>query len=418
MPHICIHLDQGTREDYARVFTGVGTEYDLVCPECGRGDLAVITVNLIAVTAERFAEIERSNYWNTEHAIVGRPQLRERATNLRFVHELIDFQSKLPQPIVDIAPVTDSAEGACLVLDESGDVYRLDLAKRSIRRLMNCLEPGRRLAPNWSLHASLDGELAAVVETRGSYGIVLDLNATSPTMRLDRGNEEVEHSNFPIAFVVIDGKTRLLHATDWNRLDISDPRTGELLTARSLQPPPIGQNRPAHDLDYYHAGLTVSPAGNWVIDNGWVWHPRGVITTWNVRSWLQGNPWESEDGPTRKELCWRTYFWDGPLCWIDDKTVAGWGYGNDDKNLIPAVLLFDVQTGNQLTWFAGPVGKLAYDHYLFSFSPEAGASVWDSATGERLLHDVSFCPTIYHSGARHFISILPNGQLSISWLAE
>ena len=41
-----------------------------------------------------------------------------------------------------------------------------------------------------------------------------------------------------------DGETRLVHATDWNRLDISDPMTGRLLTARGVTVGP-GRERPA-----------------------------------------------------------------------------------------------------------------------------------------------------------------------------
>ena len=260
--------------------------------------------------------------------------------------------------------------------------------------------------------------MAAVVESRGRHGIVLDLDAGRPTMRLDRGGYRFEHSDFPAAFFEIDGRLRLVHGTDWNRLDISDPRTGALLTDRSPPSYRRGEERPEHYLDYFHGGLVVSPGGEWIMDNGWVWMPLGYVTAWGLRRWLRDNPWESEDGPSKRWLCGRHYYWDGPLCWIDDRTVAIWGYGNDDENLIPAALLFDAETGRLTRWFAGPAGSFAFDRYLFSYSTEAGTSVWDIATGERLLHDASFCPTAYHPGAGRFITVLPGGQFRLTRLVE
>jgi hypothetical protein len=283
---------------------------------------------------------------------------------------------------------------------------------------MTALDQGTALNPKRSLVVSPGGEMAAVVESRGRYGIVLDLEAGRATMTLDRGGYRVEHSNFPAAFFVSEGRLRLVHATDWNRLDISDPRTGTLLTDRAPTSDRKGEERPEHCLDYFHGRLSTSPGGEWVVDNGWVWTPVGVVTTWSLRRWLGDNPWESEDGPSRRRLCQRFYYWDGPLCWIDDRALAVWGFGNDDENLIPAALIFDVESGRLDRWFAGPVGSFAFDRYLFSYSTEAGTSVWDVATGERVLHDASFCPTAYHPGAGRFLTALPGGQFRLTWLVD
>ena len=81
-------------------------------------------------------------------------------------------------------------------------------------------------------------------------------------------------------------------------------------------------------------------------------------------------------------------------------------------------MLFDAESGRQVRWFAGPVGSLVFDRYLFSFSADAGTSVWDIATGERLLHDAAFCPTAYHPGAGQFVTILPGGGFRLSRLVQ
>src|SRR5206468_60469 len=117
------------------------------------------------------------------------------------------------------------------------------------------------------------------------------------------------------------------------------------------------------------------------------------------------------DGESKKSLCWRDYYWDGPLCWIDDRRLAVWGYGRDDEWLIPAACVFDVVTGEQDRWFAGPKGSLTFDEYLFSYDPIEGTCVWDVATGERLVQERDFCPDGYHREAKHFVSLLSNGMV-------
>ncbi len=47
--------------------------------------------------------------------------------------------------------------------------------------------------------------------------------------------------------------------------------------------------RPLHYLDYFHGELSVSPAENWIADNGWVWHPSGIVTSWSLQAWFNGN---------------------------------------------------------------------------------------------------------------------------------
>src|SRR5262249_31206211 len=162
------------------------------------------------------------------------------------------------------------------------------------------------------------------------------------------------------------------------------------------------EERPEHYLDYFHGGLAVSPGGDWIVDNGWVWHPLGGVISWSLRRWIEENPWGSEDGLAKRGLWGPDYFLDGPPCWIHERTVAIWGYGNDEENLIPAALLFDVESGRRVRWFAGPIGSFIFDRYLFCSSPDAGTSAWDVATGERLFQDASFRPTTFHPGTGEF----------------
>ncbi len=95
-----------------------------------------------------------------------------------------------------------------------------------------------------------------------------------------------------------------------------------------------------------------------------------------------------------------------------------WGYGQDDEWLIPAAWLFDVASGEEVRWFAGPTGTLVFDTYLFSLSEQSGTAVWDATTGERPLLDPALRPTRYHHGAKQFLTLLPDGSFQLSRLHE
>ena len=67
------------------------------------------------------------------------------------------------------------------------------------------LDADVNLAEEISLHLSQDGDLAAVVNPFGQYGVVADLTSGQITMRLERGNYHTKHCRFPISFVNLDG---------------------------------------------------------------------------------------------------------------------------------------------------------------------------------------------------------------------
>ncbi|RYG21582.1 hypothetical protein EON82_18565, partial [bacterium] len=109
------------------------------------------------------------------------------------------------------------------------------------------------------LHLSPDEQFAAVVERFGQFGRVFELSTGHKTMDLDRGDYHPETSVHPAAFFTLDGRTLLVHGTDWNRLDVSDPETGEVMTTREPTSCVDAGDVPEHYLDYFHAGLSVSP---------------------------------------------------------------------------------------------------------------------------------------------------------------
>jgi hypothetical protein len=86
-----------------------------------------------------------------------------------------------------------------------------------------------------------------------------------------------------------------------------------------------------HDPDYFHGVIYVSPRGAYIADDGWVWRPSGIPSVWSLDRWLSHNVWESEDGPTRINLCARAYYWEEAATWIDERFIAIGGIGEDDS---------------------------------------------------------------------------------------
>ena len=279
--------------------------------------------------------------------------------------------------------------------------------------------------------ANRNGRLLVVFEEFNSKAVVVDASSGSVTMMLDRGNYHTEQCRYPVAFFERNGRSLLVHATDWNRLDISDPYTGELLTPR-VSPRYEDKKRPAHYLDYFHAGLAISPDAHWITSNGWVWAPWGGVRCWDLARWLNENVWESEDGPSVTTLCDAGYYWNRPLCWIDDHTVAWWGIGNDDEIMVPAIVVHDMNGGEDKVIVPGPLkgptkhmvsyqldgsprkvyqttGRMLFDQWLFAWRAEGEFSAWDLSDGSRVYHRTDISPQAYHYGRREFLCRADDG---------
>jgi hypothetical protein len=408
---VCRHLLETKGTAYFQHFTGKGPEYQLVCSPCRQASSK--EERLRTVCPQCLASIREEGSWE---GITGRPHVAERSSKLHFSHETVRIDSLANDRILDIQPVQSVDQQLWVAVTQGGQYWELDLDNLTAVPLCQPLGSALIFSEPISLHLSGNGRMAAVVNTRGRHGTVVDLATRNTTMSLQRDNYHNEHCTFPIAFCDTDGGQLLIHGTEWNRLDFSDPKTGKLLSARSPTTYQRGERRPEHYLDYFHCGLAVCPNQDYIADNGWVWHPCGVVAIWSARRWVRENVWESEAGQSKKHLCHRDYYWDGPLCWIGDDRLAVWGYGEDDEWLLPAVRIFDVVSGKEIGWFPGPQGTLFFDRYLFSADSNEGTSVWDVATGERLLRQDSFCPLRYHRGTKSFLTAQTNGLFQVSKL--
>jgi predicted NAD-dependent protein-ADP-ribosyltransferase YbiA (DUF1768 family) len=407
----CEHLlaDGAWNRPFHRSFTGQGSAYNLICPACFAALPKPPPLRKIC------GDCHEGLHSGNRGPDAGAPVFPERATDLRFEHRTVRLPGLDEAEIIAITPIPLEAS-VWLMLDKSGRLHRVDLAR-------GCSEAGGAApddaidrAVGLTLRAAPDGRLAAIAEREGRRAVVIEPATGRITMRILRDNYHEKHCPFPIAFFAVGARLYLAHATAWNRLDVSDPATGEILTARLIAPYEK-DTRPPHYLDYFHADLIPSPDGERVIDNGWVWHPSGCVRAFSLRRWVEENLYESEDGPTVKELCWREYYWGGPVAWLDATTVAVWGLGDDDRLLTPGARVFNGVTGEEIRSFAGPAqGFASQPPYLIAFDNESGTSVWDVTTGERLAREPGLCPIEQHPASRELISRVPGEGFRVSRL--
>jgi hypothetical protein len=407
---MCRHLLGSEGEDHVRLLTGRGLDFDLCCPACDRAALDGDPPEPVSACEGCVTRCTEDD-WYTLLAWRGEPEILTRAELLESA--VVDVP--LPVTAIDLVPAAAGTRPVWLLLATDGRIGRFDAGSGTWTQLAQATVPdepdhrpwcGHRLRRR--LHACPFGRFAAVVNDYGHHGQVIDLRTGTPTLTLQGGRHHPETVPFSLAFARHRDRTVVIHRTGWNRLDVSDAATGELLTRRE----PAGSNRaeslPEHYLNYFHGALHLSPGGRWIADDGWVWTPAGLPHSWDAGRWLEDNVWESEDGPSLRGLCVRAYHWDTPMCWTDESLLAISGIGSDDQAMLPGVRIFDVTTGTEVAAFAGPAGPLfAAGGRLYAAAPD-GLQAWDPATGERTGTIPGFVPASHHPGAGELAGISGN----------
>lgn len=412
---------------YYRWLTGVGLEAELLCAECAARREAGETIEVVSICEPCRAMLEED--LGDLRGVRGTPEFR---TRLEPIHATLT-ETRLPwrsDEVLDLAAVEAEA-GTWLVVLRDGSVWRLGAHSGGVDHVCSVELPpeepkhepwaGHLLTPR--LHTSLDGTFAAVVHDYGRHGRVYDLRTGRRTVELDGGDYHPETVPFSFAFVEREGRTVAIHRTAWNRLDVSDAATGDLLTDRGPTSYRDGEERPEHYLDYFHGRLLVGPDGRWIVDDGWVWHPVGIPTVWDVGRWLDANVWESEDGPSRVSLAYRDYYWDHGMCWIDSDRIALEGIGDDDERMIDGVRVFtaaesDASRGawrlaRELHAFAGPSGRFFSDgRRLFAVGDDA-LTIWDVEAGALVARIDGFIPIRQHAHDQELVEL--SGELLRRW---
>ena len=128
--------------------------------------------------------------------------------------------------------------------------------------------------------SSADGKYAVIYEQLGTKGLLLEDGEIIREL-----NRSFNHANvyeYPVCFAKLESQRDvLIHCPDeYNRIEIEDVRTGELLTKCDTRKPK----------DFFHSRLATSPNGKLLLSAGWVWHPFDAVCVWDIA--------ESIDQPT------------------------------------------------------------------------------------------------------------------------
>ncbi len=240
-----------------------------------------------------------------------------------------------------VAVLSDRTRLEAIVICDSGRILLSDLARQTTSELGHLrFEPWKL---NLQVHTS--GSFVGITQKNGTLGVILNLTDPAFEKRLERGDYCANVSEFPIAFFSKNGRTYLIHGTDWNRLDITCLDSDELLTERVVAYDEATDTETNY-FDYFHSSLLVSPDAKYFVSNGWHWHPYGRITLYPIDKFLV----EFEDSHLDIDLVAKdepeeaTYQqgWDLPTCWLDDQTLAiGYnrGIGYYGKRNFPSEVL-------------------------------------------------------------------------------
>ena len=210
----------------------------------------------------------------------------------------------------------------------------------------NCLYQFNRQNADFSLIAKLENltqkdtiliyqhsDYVCVAENFATQGAVVN-RCNGNVMPISREDYHADVSSYSIGFLERNGHTLLIHQTDWNRLDITDLTTGQLLTDRIIRNERTGVDEKGNIrfdeenyLNYFHSLVHVSPNGRSFLSNGWVWQPCGVVLWFNVERFMQtfelseissGHTAENQDNIYSVI----TENWDIPCTFIDDDIYA------------------------------------------------------------------------------------------------
>jgi hypothetical protein len=406
---LCRHLlGEGAGElDTFWVLRGVGVEYDLCCGPCARAgpdrEVVVACEGCVDSADDRWSVI----------GVIGEPQIRRRPEPVSVTLS----RTPLPAVPVDVAPL-DGCPGEWLVL--TAGQLRWHSGTGEVVASWQARLPGTGpereggKPARYRLLASPRGEFAVIAVDYRSRGVVIDLAAGRVTMGLDRGGYHVEQTPFPAAFLHVDGQLLLVHATAWNRVDLSDPATGVTITPRHFEA--ASGQCPDHYLGYFFGALYPSPDGGLIASDGWVWSPVGMPRVWDARRWRHDYVYEPEDGRSARGLRLAGYYWDKPMCWLGNTTLAVSGIGADDEAMIPGVEIYDATSGAVTARFAGPQGQLYCDSgRLYSASP-GGMQIWDVRTGDNTGSVPGFMPSHYHPASHELAAV--DGSILTSWQAR
>lgn len=167
------------------------------------------------------------------------------------------------------------------------------------------------------------GPWVCVTERFGVNAALVN-TATGAVRELSRTDYHSDVSSYSAGFLERDGRTQLIAQTEWNRLDLFDAETGELLTEREMssrrtgEPDENGRWAVEHKnhSPLFHSLLHVSPDSRHFLAQSWAWSPQDKVKVFSTDAFLQG--WEA----TGAVVHGMGYNWDRPATFVGDDTFV------------------------------------------------------------------------------------------------
>ncbi len=252
-----------------------------------------------------------------------------------------------------------------------------------------------------------------------NMGAIFDLRSGAEVLTLDAGDYHMEQALFPVCFVINEGKTLVVHATDWNRIDITDLAAQECLTKRDLEKSPGNEDDSDYLFREWAGQLIPSPSNTRLASNGWVWHPFGCIYSFDLKRWIDGNLWETDASEHMRSYAGWDGWWDSKFLWIDDRRLCIWGAALEEEHDKYSATIFDADTEEELITIHGPTNDiLFFDEFLFSGIHEKGGdkhglSIYDINDGSILFRNEDIRVDLYVYATKEIVSFHENGILLI-----
>lgn len=125
------------------------------------------------------------------------------------------MKNQINSEILDIVTVDSNNDTLVFAVTDAREIISINFSTSEVTKLYSIPEEVKvDFTDDISLYISKDASMAAVVNTLGQFGIVLNLVNKTLLMNLDRGNYYVSHCVFPIAFFQYGSDKLMIHATN------------------------------------------------------------------------------------------------------------------------------------------------------------------------------------------------------------
>lgn len=288
-----------------------------------------------------------------------------------------------------VAYVSGSQPFTAFALTKQGYLYCVHTDTGSATKLLTLAEDVMK--PTYRIELTLghdDRYLAITYQEQNNHdlnrGLILDLNSGETVMHVDIGDYRTGHTRFPLAFFTHDNQPIVIHGTDWNRIDATNLLTGQLLTERNLNEAPEEPDE-WNCFSEWNGHLAVSPDQRRAACLGWVWHPIGMVYSWRLDNWLNGNPHEIDVSEEKKSHAAWDYFWDSEITWVDNSRLAIWcGHEMAQEITEPHVSIVNVEDETQYLIIEGPENNFYIQDEVLIAKQKDMIGLWCCNTGTQL----------------------------------